>query len=335
MGRLLMRLFASFALVLALASGAGGVSAAESLSPEEVARVAETNPEALGSLSLGRPYAGALVNGVQLTSNRYLEVMQPVTAWATEETRTYLEAAVAKVHREFPESHAIFVGDVSREPGGRLNPHASHQAGRDADISYFYLPGKQHWYQPAASNSLDLPRTWALLRALITETDLEVAFVDLRVQNRLYDYARANGEDAAWLDQVFGYRGKNENAPIRHAWGHYTHIHVRFYNPRAQEVGRLAFAPLVEHSKFASKVQTVRYRMRSGETAESVAARVGCSARSLRVLNSGEVNPGQVIRVPLRGLIAAVNEVVVPPRMIPSVSPPHAAAPRLVTNETR
>ena len=313
-----MRLFAPFSILIALASFAPAVRAEEALNQEDVSRVAEENPAALGSLSLGRPYAGALVNGVQLTSNPLLEVMQPATAWATEETRAYLEAAVAKVHAEFPGSHPIFVGDVSREPGGRLHPHASHQAGRDADISFFYLPGKQHWYQPAAANSLDLPRTWALLRALVTDTDLDAAFVDLRVQKRIYDYALASGEDAAWLDRVFGFRRKHENAPIRHAWGHFTHIHVRFYNPRAQELGRLAFGPLVEHSRFHAKVQNVRYLVRAGETAESVASRAGCSPRSLRALNSGNVAPGLVIRVPLPGQIAPVSEVVVPPRLRPT-----------------
>jgi len=312
-----MRRLAFCAFVIAVAGFASEAFAEEALNAEEVARVVEENPALLGSLSLGRPYAGALVNGVQLVSNDLLEVMQPATAWATEETRVALEKAVRTVHAEFAGSHRIFVGDVSREPGGRLHPHASHQSGRDVDLSYFYLPGKQHWYQPAAPNSLDVPRTWALLRAMIVETDLEVAFVDVRVQKRLYDHALALGEDAAWLDRVFGFRQKNEAAPLRHAWGHFTHIHARFYNARAQELGRLAFEPLVEHSRFAAKTQTIRYLVRSGESAESVAARAGCSAKTLRVLNAGEVAPGHVIKVPLRGQVAMVPEVIVPKRLLP------------------
>ena len=78
---------------------------------------------------------------------------------------------VGRVHDQFPDSHPLYIGHISREDGGHLTPHRSHQAGRDVDVSYYYL-GSKRWFKHANSKNLDRERTWAFVRALITETDI-------------------------------------------------------------------------------------------------------------------------------------------------------------------
>src|SRR5437764_593142 len=87
----------------------------------------------------------------------------------------------------------------------RARCHASHQSGRDADLGYYYKPGYQAWYQPASVYTMDRARSWAFVRALVTETDVEAIFIDMRVQRLLYEYALSAGEDRAWLDGLFGF----------------------------------------------------------------------------------------------------------------------------------
>jgi len=51
----------------------------------------------------------------------------------------------------------------------------------------------------------------------------------------LYAYALSIGEDKGWLDSVFH---AGANSLIKHARRHRDHFHVRFFNGRAQELGR-------------------------------------------------------------------------------------------------
>src|SRR5690606_20009654 len=134
-------------------------------------------PESLGSLSLGTPNAGALFNGVQLTEDRFFAPVDPDNAWGTQETVAYLRAAVARVHAVFPDSPPLYVGHLSARRGGPLSPHQSHQSGRDVDIGYYYKDGGR-WYRRATPANLDMARTWALVRALVIESDVEMILMD-------------------------------------------------------------------------------------------------------------------------------------------------------------
>src|SRR4029077_20908376 len=116
-------------------------------------------------------------------------------------------SAVEAVEKHLPGSPPLVIGDISRADGGRLDRHKSHQAGRDADMGFYYLTGAASDLRPPRKGELDLARTWALLRALVTETDVEHVFVDRSIQRLLYDYALGQGEDQEWLDNLFGRRG--------------------------------------------------------------------------------------------------------------------------------
>lgn len=289
------------------------------VSAEQLEHCIVSAPDRLGSLSLGSPNNGALFNGVQLSNNQYFNVVDPGHAWGTEETLAYLEAALSVVHREFPGSAPLYVGHLSAEHGGRLSPHSSHQSGRDVDLGYFYsTPGS--WYRRATPKTLDLPRTWAVVRALITESDVEMIFIDHRLSRAIRDYAAQQGEDPAWLETVFD--GDRGLGPIvRHARGHTTHMHVRFHNPRAQRMARRAYPLLVKH-ELIDKIQVYRYhRVRKGETLGKLAKQYGTTVQAIKRANglrSTVIQAKKSYKIPTAWEAAPVSDAVeVPPRRLP------------------
>jgi murein endopeptidase len=199
-------------------------------------RVARS-PDSLGAASLGAPNRGALFHGEALKTDELWVVESAENAWATPESVRALRRAVQTVARLHPGTPRLHLGDASREHGGALRPHRSHQSGRDIDVGYYYLDGPA-WYAGATAENLDRARTWTLLRALLADGEVEYVFVDYRVQALLVEHATAAGEDPAWLAEVFGGASKSE-APIRHTWGHRTHLHVRFLSPVAVRGGVL------------------------------------------------------------------------------------------------
>jgi penicillin-insensitive murein endopeptidase len=160
-------------------------------------------------------------------------VLYPDNAWATVETVHYLQAALATAYHHLPaDTPQANIGDLSAKWGGPLPPHLSHQSGRDVDIGYFRLD-PEHWYASASPRTLDVARTWILVRALLSETDVEVIFIDRSLQPPLHAYAQRIGENRGWLDGLFESAGAPQPI-IRHAPEHLNHLHVRFYNPGAQ-----------------------------------------------------------------------------------------------------
>lgn len=299
------------------------------LSPEELEE--RLRGGTLGCLSVGKPNAGSLINGVQLTRGDYFEPVDSTTAWGTDETLAYLEAAARKVHAAFPDSPRLWVGDISRERGGHLSPHRSHQSGRDVDIGYFYKePGG--WYRRATPSNLDLARTWAFVRALVTETDVEMIFIDHTLSSAIRRYAEDQGEDREWLRRVFA-TTPAEQPLVRHARGHATHMHVRFRNPRAEQLARQAYPVLVKH-ELVDKVEVYRYhRVQRGETLGKLAKRYGTTVRAIQRANGLRTNviqAKQSYKIPTNAVVATADRVSeVPPRRLPPLeaAPAPAAMP--------
>lgn len=304
----------------ALQEPAMTAAALDALSDEKLRRCIRDDLASLGPMSLGRPNAGALINGVPMPEGEHWEIVSPRTAWGTQETIDALVLAIEQVNAQYPDTHVAYIGDISRELGGPLRPHRSHQSGRDVDVSYYYHPDRAAWYQRASARTLDVERTWALVRALLTETDVEMMFIDLSVQKLLKEHALAVGEDPAWLDSVFQYGARRAGRIIRHTWGHASHIHVRFYNPVAQRLGVRSYEQLAELELITPLHRYVRYQARGGDTVEAVAVRAGTTPRALRSMNglrTGNLVAGRTYLVPLRGRVAKVREVTIPPRRLP------------------
>jgi len=278
--------------------------------------IAQRDPAALGPLSIGTPDAGLLLNPMRFPEGPFWTVRNPGETWGTDETIDCVVTAIEAVEARYPGSPRVVVGDISDPSGGRLNRHRSHQTGRDADIGFYYRRGEVDSFLTARKKDLDLPRTWGLVRALVTETDVDRIFVDRSLIAVLYAQAVAEGEDRGWLNDVFGRSGGK--GIIQHERRHKDHLHVRFYNPRAQENGRIVYPVLVETG--AAPPPMVKHRVRRGETLGSLARRYGTSVSAIRAANglrSTRLRAGRSYTIPIRRMPPDEGPVVIPARRLP------------------
>ena len=286
----------------------------------------ELDPKALGPLSIGAPNAGLLFNPRAMPEGDLWKIRNDRETYGTTETIDYIIKVIETVEEQFPGSPPIIIGDISDPDGGRLNWHASHQVGRDADLGFYHRREVDDLLR-ARKNNLDIPRTWALFRALITETDVDRIFVDRSIQRSLFSHAVEIGEDRAWLDDIFGRKTAGKDAIIQHVRRHGDHLHVRFYNPRAQEWGRMAYPLLVKAG--LAPGPTVTHRVRSGETLSHLSRRYGTSTRAIRRANGlrgSMIRAGRRYVIPVRKIPSEAEPIVVPPRTLPP-------APRLNAGE--
>lgn len=291
------------------------------LTNQEIAARLKDDPASLGPMSIGSTNAGSLMNGVQMPRGEFWEIVDPSNAWGTRETVDFLARSIEKVHEIYPGAPPLFIGHISAKHGRRLSPHVSHQAGRDVDISYYLLSSRRGFIKASADN-LDLAKTWAFVRALITETDVEMILIDTSIQRLLDEYASNRGEDAAWLDQVFQVRGKNRAAVVRHAKGHVNHLHIRFYSPLAQEMGRRVYPMLARSAEVHVQAESfVLHKARKGDTLGSLARRYGTTVEAIMKANnlrSNAIHATHVYRIPKKGrVLPPPGPVVVPARRAP------------------
>jgi len=300
-------------------------SALLDLSDEELFRFVQSDQASLGSVSIGAPGGGILLNPVPLQADPGLNIVSAEGAFGTAETMEFVHASVAAVGRLFPGTPPISIGDISFEAGGRMKRHVTHQSGRDVDFGLYYKSGAQYGFISGTAANLDLPRNWALVRSLLAFTDIETILLDAGIQRLLYAYALKIGEDKDWLDQVFQVGKGSAKAVVVHVAGHRTHYHVRFYNRVAQELGRRVYPQLVKLERVKPPVYSVPHYVRNGETLGHLARRYGTSVRSIQQYNGLPgtiIRAGRTLRIPLRGVSApALARIVVPARLLPPSTP--------------
>ncbi|HWC27244.1 MAG TPA: penicillin-insensitive murein endopeptidase [Solirubrobacteraceae bacterium] len=175
----------------------------------------------VGSLALGAPNAGRLVNGLQLPASgrdwiTYDPVFRttpnrPERRWGTDRLLAYLLDVLRGYRLANPGAPPVVVGDLSRPHGGPFGRkygglgHASHQNGLDVDV-----------YYPRLDRRLRAPR--------------KVAQVDRRLAQDLVDRFVAAGAQYAFVGQRVGLRGpRGIVQAIPH---HDDHVHVRIANRR-------------------------------------------------------------------------------------------------------
>lgn len=304
---------------------------------ELMARIA-ADPTSLGSLSIGTPGRAALFNSVALPPSPHWETAPNADSYATTETIAFLQAAIDTVYELFPETPPIVIGDISAAAGGHLKRHQSHQGGRDVDVGFYYKSGTTQWYLPASPANYDLARNWALVRSLVTRTDVEMILLDTRVQRMLYKYALGLGEDKDFLDHVFSCGRGLRDAIVQHVVGHRTHYHVRFYNAVAQELGRRTHPLLVQLNLMKPAVYTVSCVARKGQTLGQMAAKYHTSVRAIQQANglrTTALTAGHAYQIPMRGSAPPMTQpLVVPHRTLPSTTPAPLSAVEWPTAET-
>lgn len=289
------------------------------MSDEELEAKLATEPSTLGSMSVGRTNAGALINGVQLPEGEGWVAVSPGQAWGTLETIEALRHCIQKIAREFPGTPPLYIGHISARHGGYLSPHKSHQAGRDVDVSYYLTKGAR-WYARANSKNLDRERTWAFVRTIVTDTDVDMIFIDRSIQRLLKDYALEIGEDREWVRGLFE---GGSNPIVRHAKGHATHLHIRFHSPIARELARRAYPLLIKEGLVRVAPRYETHTVKKGNTLGAIArAHKTTVATLIRVnrLRSTRIRAGQTLQIPKAGAsgVAGAGEPVrVPPRRLP------------------
>ncbi|MCA9649937.1 MAG: penicillin-insensitive murein endopeptidase [Myxococcales bacterium] len=169
---------------------------------------------------------------VRLTPSDDIFVKRPKLAFGTPKTIRLLERAVAQYKRQHRGSPKVLVGDISQEGGGALHPHVSHRTGRDIDLGYVLrgTHGERTRFGGVSRETLDVARTWSLIKAFVDTEQVVYVFVDYRIQEQLYEHAKSRGVPQQELDELFQYphgRGRAHGI-IRHWPNHAHHFHVRF-----------------------------------------------------------------------------------------------------------
>jgi murein endopeptidase len=157
----------------------------------------------------------------------------PWKAWATQTTVATIDAVLREWARRYPNEQVIIVGNMSARAGGRLDPHSSHQSGRDVDLSYPQIWDHKAELAPQLMTERNLNRelTWSLFELLRETGAIELIFVDQKLQRLLHEYAINTGRyDEKQLKEWMEYPGSpGDRSPIiQHVPGHVDHLHVRF-----------------------------------------------------------------------------------------------------------
>lgn len=156
-------------------------------------------------------------------------------AYATSKTLDAIDRGFDQLlrrHRLAPRVHFL---DASRKDLSPVGNHRSHQEGRDVDITYYQrkCPRDGCPTRAVTPGMLDVKRQWTLLHYWIKRGDVEMMFIDHKLQEKLYAEAKRRGATKAQLERWFQYPrspGTKEGL-IRHWPGHKNHVHVRFESP--------------------------------------------------------------------------------------------------------
>lgn len=189
--------------------------------------------EGTTSESIGGPSSGSLQGAVPMVEGpgRVLKMI-PWKSWGTAHTVALLDQVLRKWAQR-KGAQPVLVGNMAARTGGKLEPHSTHQSGRDVDIGYVQkLPeGEElNWREMNAQN-LDAAETWELLKLFRSTGQVEVIFIDTALQKLLYEHAVKHGtvpkdELARWME--YPRSPPQRRALIQHVAGHVDHIHVRF-----------------------------------------------------------------------------------------------------------
>jgi len=236
----------AFAAVAAALSFSTGAFPGAAPKHHTTARAGSLGPAALRfGRSIGSPTEGHLLGGTHLEEAPYLRIV-PVYAgndvrWGLEPLVTMIDRAARQVRRQYPEA-VTSVGHLSREGGGEIDRHRSHESGRDGDIGFFVrsAAGRQllpsHFVQFRGDGTavnwpgayFDDARNWLLVSALVTDAEAHVThlFIAAPLRARLLSYAERIGAPAA-----IRMRAAEVLQQPHGALPHDDHFHVRIGCP--------------------------------------------------------------------------------------------------------
>ena len=191
--------------------------------------------------SIGNTSSGFLTRGVAVRNDGDVR-------WLRDNGRHYgiprfvsaIERAALKVARERPDS-VLTTGDLSLPRGGRISPHLSHAAGRDADLLLYLTtlegaPVLSPGFVSFEADGLgwdrksgrylrfDVDREWLLIKSLLEDDDARIQWVFISdvLKAIVVEWARARGDSPDTILHA------QEVMHQPHPGGvHDDHIHVR------------------------------------------------------------------------------------------------------------
>jgi penicillin-insensitive murein endopeptidase len=195
--------------------------------------------------SVGSPTEGRLIGGARLEDAPYLRIVpvyQPGDArWGLGSLVLLLDDAARGVRRQYPDA-VMSVGHLSKQGGGDIDRHASHESGRDADIGFYiksqtgrplysdhFVPFKGDGTAPSWPGAyFDDARNWTLVSALLADSHARITyiFVATPIRARLLAYAERIGAPLAVRS-----RAAELMAQPRGSLPHDDHFHVRIACP--------------------------------------------------------------------------------------------------------
>jgi penicillin-insensitive murein endopeptidase len=195
--------------------------------------------------SVGSPTEGRLIGGARLEDAPYLRIV-PVyqsgdARWGLGALVIMLDDAGRAVRHQFPDA-VMSVGHISKQGGGDIDRHASHESGRDADIGFYiksqtghplysdhFVPFKGDGSAPSWPGAyFDDARNWALVSALVSDSHARITylFVATPIRARLLAYAERMGAPMAIRSHA-----AELMAQPRGSLPHDDHFHVRIACP--------------------------------------------------------------------------------------------------------
>jgi LysM repeat protein len=178
------------------------------------------------------PQKGKLVHSRKLPTHEAYTIKRPHLAYGTPLAIKLIGQVVERYTKKAKGGPKIRIGDISKQGGGPLTGHLSHQEGNDIDVG-LVLKGKladRLYFSGATPKNLDARRTWLLIEEFIATGEVRVIFLDYQMQKVLYEWAKSHGVSEKKLDEYLQYpRGiGRHHGIIRHWRGHVNHFHVRF-----------------------------------------------------------------------------------------------------------
>ncbi|MFO0742335.1 MAG: penicillin-insensitive murein endopeptidase [Labilithrix sp.] len=202
-------------------------------------------PKPAPGRSVGSPTAGKLIGGAHLSDSDHVRVVPSYapgdSRWGLEALVSMIDRAAKAVKKQWPDAQ-LSIGHLSRQGGGEIDRHASHESGRDADIG-FYVRNQQgktiyadHFVTfkgdgtapswPGAQ--FDDAKNWQLVTSFVSDVNAHVThiFVASPIRARLLAYAEKIGAPAAVRT-----RAAELMAQPRGSLPHDDHFHVRVACP--------------------------------------------------------------------------------------------------------
>lgn len=235
-------------------------------------------PNRVRGCSIGTTRDGYLVHGVALPlPHEGLRVMdRQLSRGLIFGTPGMVSALVevAEVVRQAHPGSVLSLGHLSAPLGGDIPWSVSHNAGRDADIAFFYQDKSGQPVLPADFVELnhkgrsadgtvyfDAARTWTVVRTLLLSPDVQVQwlFISTPLRAALLEHARALEESPeliARAEEILGQPG--DSRP------HNDHLHLRILCSESdlmegcQNTGRIPMGVRPDEPLVLARVQEVR-----------------------------------------------------------------------------